>query len=185
MLPGGNYGFLMIFAGIFTVAHPYFVNNLIQTIDIPFENICSFDTGVITILGVGGLPSSTFSCATTVYNAQYAVDTNGGTQGIWRIINYTSANFYPYTDLDVLGRWSCTSQPSTILDLNNYSNVTNSSILLDTVETFLTEQNFLYNQTDVTPRVFYGGVSTGFLAWSANETNDSNNTWAVRYVFHL
>jgi hypothetical protein len=142
MLPGGNYGFLMIFAGIFTVAHPYFVNNLIQTIDIPFENICSFDTGVITILGVGGLPSSTFSCATTVYNAQYAVDTNGGTQGIWRIINYTSANFYPYTDLDVLGRWSCTSQPSTILDLNNYSNVTNSSILLDTVETFLTEQKF-------------------------------------------
>lgn len=185
MLPGGSYGLLMILAGMFTLAHPYFVNNLIQSIDYPFDNICSFEKGIITTLGVGGLPSSTFACANTVYNAQLSVNSNGGTQGIWKLINYTSDNFYPFERTDVLGRWSCTTQETTKLGLTQYSNVTNKSILFDTVQTFLTDQNFLYNETNVTPRVFYGGYSTGFLAWSANETNDSNNTWAVRYDFYL
>lgn len=182
MLPGGNYGLLMIFAGMFAVAHPYFVNNLVQTIYYPFQDICSFNIGIITTLGVGGVPSSTFACANTVYNAQLSVDSNGGTQGIWKLINYTSDNFYPFST-DVLGRWNCTTQQSTKLDLTQYTAVTNQSVLFDTVQKFLSDQKFLYNETNVTPRVFYGGVSTGFLAWSANETNDSNNTWAVRYDF--
>ena len=116
-LPGGRWGFLMIVAGAFSLAHQFFVNSLIVDADIYTSDRCTFSSGVITTMFSNETfrPVATFSAASTIFNAQVNVMNNGGAFGIWRHFDADSTHFCPY-ESEVLGRWLCTEYPGTTIN---------------------------------------------------------------------
>jgi hypothetical protein len=112
-LPGGIWGFIMIIAGAFALAHQFFVNSLIVNTSIYARDICTFSSGVITtkMSNQTAIPVAYFAAASTIYYAQVSVDLNNGAWGIWEKFDSVSDSFYPY-DSEVLGRWGCTTNAS-------------------------------------------------------------------------
>jgi hypothetical protein len=120
-LPGGRWGFLMIVAGAFSLAHQFFVNSLVVNADIYTSDRCTFSSGVITTMFSNETfrPVATFSAASTIFNAQVNVMNNGGAFGIWRHFDADSTHFCPY-ESEVLGRWLCTEYPGTTINSDVY-----------------------------------------------------------------
>lgn len=120
-LPGGRWGFLMIIAGAFALAHQFFVNSLVLDAYINTSDRCTFSSGVITTMfsNVTFRPVTYFSAASTIFNAQVNVMNNGGAFGIWKKFDADSTHFRPYED-EVLGRWLCTEYPGTTINSDVY-----------------------------------------------------------------
>jgi hypothetical protein len=175
-LPGGYYGLLMLLTGVFGLAHQYFVNSFILPISI--QSTCRFEFGIVTTQLPKGdnsiIPSSTFSSATTVYNAQYGVWANGGEMGIYQKVNYTSVTFTPTAD-DVLGGWNCSYEPTTTIAWTDWANQTAFS-------SFIKEDSFLYPEVIIWAGAVSANGSTGkgFMVWSADQPDDSSEQWNLR-----
>jgi hypothetical protein len=173
--PGGLYGLAMILAGVFALAHQYFVNSFI----LPelMQSNCTFEYGIVTTYlprGQPVVPASDFSSATTIYNAQLAVDFNGGYFGIYDKVNYTSTTFSPTVE-DALGFWSCSYEANSTIYSTDW-------VDFDSLASFLDNQDFLFTEaSDLS-----GSISTntseweGFIGWSANQPDDSLEQWSVR-----
>ena len=144
----------MLIIGAFNLGHGYFVNSFINLTYVTTPSWCQFTKGAITqAANGGGLPLSTFACATTIYNAQVAVDANNCAQGVWKKVNYNSTFFCPYSD-EMLGYWNCTTQAVIPLDMTRFSNVSNANQFDTTVNNILRNQSFLYQQA-IPPTVCY------------------------------
>ncbi len=113
-----------------------------------------------------------------MYNAQLNAYTNAAQYwGIWRKVDYISGTFYPLQD-DLLGAWDCKVLQNIPIDLTPFANIT-ADQFVPTVDAILAEQNFLYSEVrPATVNSF--GATTTFMAWSADQPNDSNTTWSVR-----
>ena len=106
--PGGYFGWLMLITGALSLAHQYFVNSFIKQSNI--QSTCTFVSGIQDIIPYNNpdefIPSSTLSCATTIFNAQLSSYYNNGTNGIWRLVPSDSFYFSPNQG-DLLGQWNC------------------------------------------------------------------------------
>jgi len=172
-LPGGKYGLLMFLTGIFALAHQYFVNSFILPTSL--QSSCTFEFGIVTTyLPEGGvIPSSTFSAANTIYNAQYQVWVNGGEMGIYQKVNYTSVTFTPTLE-DVLGGWNCSYEPDTTIAWTDW--VDQASFYA-----FLQQNSFLFETwVEAGAASINGSTEKGFMVWSADQLDDSTEQWNLR-----
>jgi hypothetical protein len=177
-LSGGKYGLLMLLTGMFALAHQYFVNSFILPVSL--QTTCIFEFGVVTTHLPEGdnsiFPSSTFSAANTVYNAQYQVWANGGVMGIYQKVNYTSVTFTPTLE-DVLGGWNCSYKPNTTIAWTDWVDQTSFS-------TFIQQDAFLFTEASTWAGAVSSNGSTqiGFMAWSANQPDNSTEQWDLRAI---
>jgi hypothetical protein len=173
--PGGIYGLAMLLAGVFALAHQYFVNSFI----LPelMQTTCDFNFGIVTTYLTPGeplVPVSQWSAATTVYNAQLAVWYNGGSFGIYDKVNFTSVTFAP-TANDTLGYWNCTYETNSTIYSTDWADLASLQSFLDRQDFLFTEAYYLAGSTAAN-----SSILEGFLAWSANQPDDSLKQWAVR-----
>jgi hypothetical protein len=177
-LPGGIFGILMLWTGIFSLAHQYFINTFVALE--PQIRYCLFEYGIVTThqTDLFLTPSSTWPPALIVFDAHLALLSNGGRNAIYKKINWYTPTFRP-GDADILGYWNCTEQQPN----NNETSITPADWSDDdSLDIYLQQQNFLYlNESwDRAGAVRTNGSWEGFAAWSANKANDVREQWDVR-----
>jgi hypothetical protein len=115
-VPGGKWGFVMLFSGAFVFGNQFVVNSWIVNELIHTDNHCTFQSGTITYINNGNniTPSTTFAATSTIYYAQLNAYKCGGPVGIYNKVPYNSSDFCP-NDSEVLGSWTCMTEPNTTI----------------------------------------------------------------------
>jgi hypothetical protein len=171
-LPGGVLGWLMLWTGIFSLAHQYFVNSFI--LPQPQQSQCLFDRGIITTHRKGSLvPASTWPPALLVFNAHLAVQINGGQRAIYDKINIDTSAFRPGNS-DILGYWNCTEEAGGVIAPANWSSV-------DALTSYVHEEGFIYTGGSYRAGALLpDGSYMGFVEWGATNDTDSGGQWILR-----
>lgn len=178
--PGGIVGTLMIWTGIFSLAHQYFTNSFIASQSILGN--CPFESGVVTTYNKGAtqVPASDWPPARIVYEAYLAVQRNGGVSGIYDKIDQNTTHFWPQRS-DLLGYWNCTQGTDDVIDSGSWDN-------FDTIDTWIGNNNFMYpDWLDSGASYNDGSGLSGFIAWSASdfgstEEEETQKMWDVRAI---
>lgn len=171
-LPGGRYGMLMIWTGIFSLAHQYFINSFIlsETMSGP----CTFNQGIVTTNYNGSdlVPAATWPVSVLVYDAFLAAEANGGVMGIWNVIDAANyANFKPRQS-DLLGNWNCTQKADSSISPTDWETD-------DALDSWIDNEGFVYNNWYRAGSQTADRVGDGFLVWGAS-SNDSDTQWNLR-----
>lgn len=163
----------MLWTGIFSLAHQYFVNSFI--LPQPQKSQCLFDRGIITTHHKGSItPASTWPPALLVFDAHLAIGFNGGSRAIYDKINIDTTAFSPGHS-DILGYWNCTEEASGLISPANWSSA-------DALTSYVHEEGFLYTEGSYRAGALLGnGSYMGFVEWSAslNDT-DADAQWDLR-----
>jgi hypothetical protein len=181
-LPGGCcFGWLMLITGALSLAHQYFVNSFIQQSNI--LDSCNFESGIVCLIPYtspdGFTPSSTFSSATTIFNAQQNTYYNNGTYGIWRLVPFYAYYFSPNQD-DLLGQWNCNFAGNITITSADWSST-------QALGTFLVNNNLLNLNTGSITGSEINDITNGFLSWYSNypDASGSWDTVSASMVFGL
>lgn len=171
-LPGGMYGLLMVWTGIYSLAHQYFTNSFISSQSWP--GTCLFDQGIVTTSNNNSLlPATSWDVSVLAYNAYLAAKSNSGKMGVYDKINWDVHNFQPQ-DRDILGYWNCTQQANGTISPADWSSE-------QELQAYITNQSFIYQNLVFSGESFPNGSYGGFIAWSSS-TNQSDQPWDVRAI---
>ncbi|KAH8692104.1 hypothetical protein BGW36DRAFT_41817 [Talaromyces proteolyticus] len=161
-IPGGGFGLLMIWTGIFSLMHQYFTNSFISAVSL--VNTCPFENGTITTYSTEPIvPATTWPVTRLVYEAYLAAQNNGGEFGIYDKINYNATLFWPQNE-DILGAWDCTQEANGIISPSDWSSSNSLTSWIDSQPFF--GLNYTWSQNGGS--FVDTGAITGFLVWSAS-----------------
>lgn len=163
----------MLWTGIFSLAHQYFINSFITSETISQE--CTFNQGLVATEYTGDelVPATTWPAARLVYDAWLAASSNGGVMGIYNKIDSGYSNFKP-NKKDLLGYWNCTQAASSTITPADWVNT-------DALDNWIGNQSFIYPTWREDGSVLLDGTVSGFIAWSAS--NDTQGVqWSSRAI---
>lgn len=150
----------MLWTGIFSLAHQYFINSFITSETISQE--CTFNQGLVTTEYTGDdlVPATTWPAARLVYDAWLAASSNGGVMGIYDKIDSDYSNFKP-AKKDLLGYWNCTEAAGSTISPADW-------VSTDALDNWIGNQSFTYPIWHQEGSALLDGTVSGFLAWSAS-----------------